>query len=775
MYAVIMAGGEGTRLRPLTCNLPKPLAPLCGRPVLEYILELLSLHGFTRAGLTLLYRGEQIVRHFGEQDYHGVSLSYIFEDTPLGTAGCVKNAAKEEKQDFLVISGDAMCDFNLRDAVRFHRQTGAAATLVVKKVSDPREYGLVSADPSGRINGFLEKPSPAHCTSDLANTGVYILSPSVLELIPDGQKSDFSGDIFPEMLRRGMPLFAYEETGYWCDIGSMKTYLSCQQDMLAGKVKCDLQAEQRNGIYYKGKLPPGHYTITPPAFIGENVRIGTNAHIRGSVLCDHVSVGMGAKVRDSILLDGAYLADYAETSGAVIGKDARLLKGAGVFEGAAIGQSAVIGRDAVIPDGLRVWNGKTVPNGMTLAENLHTGFAEDPCCDEEGICGETNLHISPALCVQIGAAAAGIESGAIGIGCSRGSAGQTLKQALSAGIRSAGGEVWDFGESFASRFLFCLQQSDAALGIYIEAEEQAAVRLFSRAGLPMMRSKERKLEAALSTHEYRKARFDQFGKAYDMSALARLYETALARQAPNGLEGLSTEIRTPDPEIKKSLENALKWAGCSLQEGNITLHAARGGQNVSLYSRETGYVFREQLLALACLDCFRRGMDISLPYSAPHTIDRMAETYGKRVLRYYDCPCDHSDQEARTLAAAQPFLRDGLMMAVRIFSFLHREKLSLSEALALLPSFSTANRTISVAANPAAVLRRLKPEGGQIEEGLRLRNEQGEILIRPAKSGHRMLLFSESRKAETAQELCDFFEEAIQKAARTENPPIQLP
>ena len=235
MKAVIMAGGEGSRLRPLTCTMPKPMVKLCGRPVSEYILDLLSKHNCTDAIFTLRYLGSQIEDHFDSGRYNGINLDFSYEDTPLGTAGCVKKAAKlwelKDGENFIVISGDAMCDFNLSAAMSFHIESGADATLITSRVEDPREYGCVISK-NGFVSGFSEKPSYTGAVSDYVNTGVYILSNKILELIPENTMWDFSQNVFPQMLKSGMKLASYEEKGYWCDIGDFTSYKRCQRDML---------------------------------------------------------------------------------------------------------------------------------------------------------------------------------------------------------------------------------------------------------------------------------------------------------------------------------------------------------------------------------------------------------------------------------------------------------------------------------------------------------------------------------------------------------------
>jgi len=223
--AVIMAGGEGTRLRPLTCTRPKPMVPVANRPVMAYALELLSRHGLREAAVTLQYLPRHITDYFGEGEDWGIRLHYFLESSPLGTAGSVKNAAAFLDETFLVVSGDALTDLSVEEAVRFHRERKALATLVLTTVDNPLEYGVVITDSDGRIRRFLEKPGWGEVFSDRVNTGIYVLEPEVLQYIPSDRPFDFSRDLFPLLLREGLPLYGCLLRGFWCDIGSLKTDL----------------------------------------------------------------------------------------------------------------------------------------------------------------------------------------------------------------------------------------------------------------------------------------------------------------------------------------------------------------------------------------------------------------------------------------------------------------------------------------------------------------------------------------------------------------------
>ena len=228
MKAVILAGGRGERLRPITDTRPKPLVPVLARPVMDYCLSLLSHYGVKKAYITTHYLADQIRHRYGENAF-GIHLSYSREDVPLGTAGGVKMLQKELEGEefFFVMSGDALCDFDLERAIRFHKEKKAQVTVILSSVKTPLEYGVVLQDTMERIFAFSEKPDWSETLSDLVNTGVYLLSPEVLKKIPEGEFFDFARDLFPLLLREGAPLYGYKDDGYWCDIGKIPTLYRC--------------------------------------------------------------------------------------------------------------------------------------------------------------------------------------------------------------------------------------------------------------------------------------------------------------------------------------------------------------------------------------------------------------------------------------------------------------------------------------------------------------------------------------------------------------------
>ena len=253
MKAVVMAGGEGTRLRPLTSNQPKPMVPIVGKPCMEHILELLRRHELNDVIVTLAFMPQAIRSYFGDGEALGMNVSYSVEESPLGTAGSVRQAVAGGDEPVLVISGDALCDIDLTSLLAFHRERKAAVTIALKSVENPLEFGIVVTDSDGRIERFLEKPSWGQVFSDTINTGIYVIEPEVLRHVPAGEPYDFSKQLFPLLLEMGRPLYGYVADGYWQDVGDLGQYAQANFDALDGLVQLEIPG-----------LPPARERLAEP-------------------------------------------------------------------------------------------------------------------------------------------------------------------------------------------------------------------------------------------------------------------------------------------------------------------------------------------------------------------------------------------------------------------------------------------------------------------------------------------------------------------------------
>jgi mannose-1-phosphate guanylyltransferase len=318
MKAMVLAAGLGTRLRPLTYEISKPMVPVLDRPVMEHILDLLDRHGIERTIANLHYFPEMIQEHFGER------ISYRYEPELLGTAGGVRACAEFfGAEPFLVISGDALTDIDLTALAARHRETGGIATLAVKKVADTREFGVVLHDREGRITGFQEKPRPEEALSDLGNCGIYMFDPRIFDYFPERPFVDWAQDVFPALLEHDVPFHIHEVREYWNDVGSLGELRQGTFDALRGELRLGMAGEEVSpGVIVAGELSPlGEDTeIEGPVWIGHDVSIGAGVRLMGPVvLGDGARVGANAQLRESIVFPGTEIAEESIVIGAIAG------------------------------------------------------------------------------------------------------------------------------------------------------------------------------------------------------------------------------------------------------------------------------------------------------------------------------------------------------------------------------------------------------------------------------------------------------------------------
>ena len=450
MKAVLMAGGEGSRLRPLTIMRPKPMVQIVNKPVMEHVLDLLKRHGITEVVVTLQYLASVIQDYFGDGSSLGMKIHYSIEETPLGTAGSVKQAEHLLDEPFIVISGDALTDFDLDEIISFHKSREAKATLTLYQVPNPLEYGVVIIDEEGRIRQFLEKPSWGEVISDTVNTGIYVLDPSIFDYIPAGKPVDFSQDVFPQLLKNGDRLYGFVQDGYWCDVGNIQEYMRANADVLNGKVKVGpLGHEIGPGIWAES----ANVEIAPdaqlygPVWLGEAAKIKGGAILRGpTVIRDYTIVDTQAQVDRSIIWRNSYVGDRAEVRGAIICRQCSLRSKAMVFEGAVIGDQTNIGEGAVVQAGVKIWPNKEVEAGATLNTSLIWGAqGRRNLFGRWGVTGLVNIDLTPEFAARLGAAYGTTlgQSSAVVVNRDPHRSPRMIKRALISGLPSAGVSVLD--------------------------------------------------------------------------------------------------------------------------------------------------------------------------------------------------------------------------------------------------------------------------------------------------------------------------------------------
>ena len=409
MKAVVMAGGEGTRLRPMTSDLPKPLLPVVNRPVMEHVLRLLKRHALTETVVTVQFLAAMVRDRFGDGQELGMSLTYAAEEVPLGTAGSVKNAEEALRDDtFLVISGDALTDIDLTALIAFHRARGAMVTVCLTRVPDPLEFGITIAGDDGRVERFLEKPTWGQVFSDTVNTGIYVMEPEVLGYVAAGESVDWAGDVFPRLLREGKPVYGYVADGYWEDIGTHASYLKAQADVLRRKVDVGVDGfESSPGIWVAaGAEVDPDAVLHGPVYIGEGARVEAGARIgEHTVLGCGTVVRAGAFLEHAVVHDNVYIDARAHLRGCVVGRSSEVMRAARIGEGAVVGDACLIGQESVIAPGVRVYPFKTVEAGAFVnASLIWESAGHEHLFGARGVSGVLNVEITPELAVRLAGA-----------------------------------------------------------------------------------------------------------------------------------------------------------------------------------------------------------------------------------------------------------------------------------------------------------------------------------------------------------------------------------
>ncbi|MFP4120512.1 MAG: sugar phosphate nucleotidyltransferase [Coleofasciculus sp.] len=540
MRAVLMAGGSGTRLRPLTCDLPKPMVPVLNRPIAEHIINLLKRHNITEVIATLYYLPDVMRDYFQDGSDFGVQMTYaVEEEQPLGTAGCVKNIAELLDDTFIVISGDSITDFDLQAAIEFHKSRNSKATIVLYRVPNPVEFGVVITDEQMRIRRFLEKPSTSEIFSDTVNTGTYILEPSVLDYLPENTESDFSKDLFPLLLDKGEPMYGFVADGYWCDVGHLDAYRESHYDALDRKVEIDFAYEQKRSGLWVGQNTSIDPTakIQTPALIGSNCRIGPGVNIEaGTVIGDNVTVGAYADLKRPILWNGSIIGDEVHLRACVIARGTRVDRRAHVLEGAVVGSLSTVGEEAQISPSVRVWPSKKIESGAILNMNLIWGStAQRNLFGQRGVQGLANIDITPEFAVKLGAAyGSTLKPGSqVTVSRDQRSISRMVSRSLIAGLMSVGIHVQNLEATAIPIARMVVPTLAVTGGIHVRVHpdrpDYILIEIFDSHGINISKAKEKKIEGAYFKEDLRRSPIPEIGNVNYPSQLLDLYSVGFER------------------------------------------------------------------------------------------------------------------------------------------------------------------------------------------------------------------------------------------------------
>jgi mannose-1-phosphate guanylyltransferase/phosphomannomutase len=793
MKAVIMAGGEGTRLRPLTSNCPKPMLPLANRPMMEHIVGLLKRNGIDEIVVTVAFLANQIRNYFGDGSEFGVRMVYATEDQPLGTAGSVRNAREELTERFLVISGDVLTDLDLGQILDFHEEKGALATIGLMAVENPLEFGIVITNDDGSIDRFLEKPTWGQVFSDTINTGIFVLEPEIFDFIPEGRPVDFSGEVFPALLEAGKPLYGYVAEGYWEDVGTLESYVSAHKDVMDGRVDVDVPGfELGRGIWLGEGAdvhPDAH--IEGFAIIGENCRVEAGARIGDyAVLGGNVRVRGDADIERSVVHDNAYLGEGVRLRGAVIGRASDLRRGARCDDGSVIGDECFIGDGAHVAAGVKIYPFKTVEAGATVNSSIiWESKGARSLFGADGVSGLANVDISPELAVRVAMAFATTLRKDATVVISRDSsrAARMLKRAFMAGLNASGINVLDLEVAPVPVTRYLTRQPVAAGGVTIRLvdgdPQSVIIRFFDREGIDITSDSQRKIERLFAREDFRRVLAGEIGDIgfppraieHYTEALGETVDLAAVRGAgfklvvdygygssafvmPNVLAKLNADVLGVNPYASTRQRIGADQAEAEAQVARLVQASGAqlgalidaDGEHLTLVDDE-GVVLSNDEARLAFVSLVAGhllGDRIALPVNVSSQAERLVEGHGVRI--------QHTKTSTAALMAAASetgcgfaasgdggFILPGFLPAfdagaalVKLMELLARAETTLSAVRQSLPRVHQAHETVVTPwEQKGLVMRTLvelsKDRRLELIDGVKVFHEDGWVLALP--------------------------------------------
>lgn len=823
-----MAGGEGTRLRPLTANLPKPMMPLVNRPMMEHVVGLLRRHGFDEIVVTVAFMANAIRNYFGDGSEFGVRMVYASEDTPLGTAGSVRNAMDELDDTFLVISGDVLTDVDLASVVSFHRERRALATVGLVAVENPLEFGIVITREDGSIERFLEKPTWGQVFTDTINTGIYVLEPRIFDHIEPDVPVDFSSDVFPALLDGEPSLFGALVQGYWEDVGTIDAYVRAHKDILDGKVDVEVPGFQTSPGVWLGEGAEIHpeARLIGPAVVGDNCYVDAGARIGEYVaLGTGVRLGRDADLERCVVGENAYLGEAVRLRGTVVGRSSDLRRGVRAEEGAVLGDEVYVGEDAVISSDVKVYPFKTVEAGALINSSIvweskgaRTLFGRD------GVEGLANVDMTPEMATKVALAFATSLKKDATVVISRDSSrsARMLKRAIMAGLNAGGINALDLEVASVPVTRFVCRSAHVAAGITVrlspEDADSVRIRFLDDDGADIEDAQQRKVERLFAREDFRRVRPADIGdieippRALEQYAVslestidvdliaARRFKIVLdysygsvSMVMPNVLAKLGADVLAVNPYA--STAGTIRYAGQEHADNVAALVRASGahlgavidpaGERIILID-DQGHVLSHFELLYSMLDLVSDrllGDTVALPVATPRAAAELLAARGLQVrwtkmsmaalMAATDSPGVGFGADLDGGFILPGFLPafDGAASTLKVLELLALRNEPLSEIRAAVPTIHVVHDTVVTPwESKGAVMRSLveQNKGRDVElvDGVKIHLDRGWVLLLPDPEEPLTHVWAEADSVNEARSLAQEYSRRVRQMQR---------
>ncbi len=825
MKAVVMAGGFGTRIQPLTNSIPKPMLPILNKPMMEHIIKRLKFVGIQEIIVLLYFKPEVIQNYFKDGKDFGVKINYVLPDDDYGTAGAVKKAQKYLDERFIVVSGDLVTDFDFKEIIGFHHAVGSKLTITLTSVEDPLQFGVVITDKEGKILRFLEKPGWGEVFSDTINTGIYVIEPEILNYIPDNIPFDFSKDLFPRLMKEGITLYGYNAKGYWRDVGNPESYREVNKDILEGKVKLDIDGEKivyPSGVLYtKTKDIPENAEIVGKVVIDENVKISKNVKLENVVIGKNTFIEENSYIKDSVIWWNVNIGKSCGFINAVICNNNDISNNIKAEHGVIIAEGCEIDDNVNFEKDVIIWPNKTIEEGSIISSNLIWGDRWKSSIFEGGkVPGRTNIELSNEMVAKLAASFGSIIPVGKTILMSRDyhRASRMLKRSFLGGLLGTGLNVVDLKLMPLPVMRFLLSNTDAVAGVHFrQSPENPAITeilFYDSDGLPIDTNTEKSIERIFFRESFRRVNYNEIGEIKDdlpsfktyrekfLSLIDKeLIQSSKSKIIVDLLNG-STSVIYPDLINSLSIENIIlnayfdekklsqvsvlhKKSAEEISKMVKVLSADIGfvmypnGQKIVIIS-DNGEILSPETAILTILylidKTINKQIRVYLPVYVPEVMDSMFENLtierGKTIGLKSSFLKDYyffGNLEGNYLFTDVSFSFDGMYVSIKIVEMLSKQKKKVSDIQKLIPPHYFEHITIGCPINlKGKMMRKFTEEAigkeASFIDGVKIYiDKKTWILMIPDQYADKLHLYITSDSKRKAQEVLKEYTEKVSK------------
>ncbi len=824
MKAVVMAGGFGTRIQPLTNSLPKPMLPIVNIPMMEHTIKRLISLGVEEFIVLLYYKPEIIKNYFGDGSRLGVKIKYVQPDADYGTAGALKKAQHYLNETFIVVSGDVVTDFDLREVAGFHEFKKSLVTITLTSVSDPLQFGIVITDKEGKIIKFLEKPGWGEVFSDTINTGIYIMEPEILKFIPENIPFDFSKDLFPLLIEKGIKLFGFKADGYWKDVGNPDAYREVHNDILNGRVELQIPGKVLSHpeglVFLQGKAKiPKSAKIVGTVVLADGVEIGEGSVLENSVIGAETVIGKRCQIKDTVIWEKVKVGNDAKLRNCVIcsfteiGNNVEALKGAIIAEKVRIEDNVQVAKDVVI------WPEKFVESGSIVSSNLVWGERWKRSLFEGGkISGRINIELSPELAAKLGASFGTTLPEGSWVFTSRDyhRASRMIKRAFISGLLSTGVNVLDLRQFPHPAMRYLLENTENLAGVHFEASASLPghtdVLFFDENGLFIDTEREKTVERIFFRERFRRVGPSEVGEIKESTYAVEKYKKAMK-------DSIDHKIKQPSYRIVVDLMNGVyselypellahfkvesvvlnsyfseeKISHLSLlkekslwsvprivraTEADIGFIIYPNGEKLKVISDKGEFVPLHKLLLLFLLTIDKaidRQVKVFVPVSCPSVLDKKLKNViverGKirglraNLVKHYFFV---GDLEGKFIFPEFSLSPDAVYASIKLLELMSFSNSSISELLSYIPDFFFSHTIVSCpSSKKAKLMRKISEEAmekrASFINGVKIFFNEDWILLIPDQFTDNLHIFIQAKKEEKGRELLEQFSRKIEK------------